>query len=195
MSNAILIKEVNNSPCIFNVDNATDIARLEALQAVKMAEEMAADIFGENAQYADIMNCSISANPDNPAFPFNVVFDSSKIPEKPKRELAAMAGLAMPSDKYIEFVLSLNDANAMWGPAPADGYFQINVRGGENVKTSIYLGFNSSQSLKNHMSSAKIGSGIASLSAFLPVRKGNMVPYWVQGSGVRGFFIYAEGTI
>ena len=54
MSNAILIKEVNNQPVIFNVDNAIDVARLEALQAVKMAEEMAADIFGENAQYADM---------------------------------------------------------------------------------------------------------------------------------------------
>lgn len=198
MSNAILIKEVNNQPVIFNVDNAIDVARLEALQAVKMAEEMAADIFGENAQYADILNSSISDNPDNPAFPFTVVFDSSKITAKPKRELAAMAGIAMPSAKYIDIPIVLNVLYPDLFIAPADGYIAIEVNNPEGASytspLSVYMEIFSNNN--ECWADRRIHTGIATLGCILPIRKGYEFKYWIKALhlGMCRFY-YAEGTI
>lgn len=129
--NTVLIKEVNNQPVIFNVDNAVDIANLEALQAVKMADDMVTSIFGQNSQYADNTTCTIMDNPDTPAFPFTVVFDSSKILPKPKRDLAEMARLAMPSQKYIEVAINWkttdNKTKYFNYTAQSNGYFQLYV--------------------------------------------------------------------
>lgn len=132
MSNTILIKEVNNNPVLFNVDNAVDEARLEALQAVKMAEEMAASVFGENAMYADNTTCIITDNPDNPAFPWDVAFDAAKIPEKPKRDTGTLASLAMP-DYESEIIVTLSKEGDIF-TAPVNGFFIAeNHASGEGV--------------------------------------------------------------
>lgn len=102
MSNTVLIKEVNNQPVIFNVDNAADGTALEQLGALKMPESLVEEIFGENARHADNTTCTITDNPDNAEFPFTVQFDSSKIPEKPKRNTETLAVIGMPGEKYID---------------------------------------------------------------------------------------------
>lgn len=196
MSNAILIKEVNNQPVIFNVDNAIDVARLEALQAVKMAEEMAADIFGENAQYADILNSSISDNPDNPAFPYAVIFDANKIPEKPKRELGTMAGICMPSEKYID----IPKKEGIIFQAPANGFVIVegNYNSPENGVNSCYLrnyGSDVSGALRPifiAISNSPPGYGVGGSIA---VKKGDYVGLATIKSIQLLRFVYAEGEI
>ena len=64
-------------PAILNVDNDTDGAVLEQLGAVKMPENLVAEIFGEQAEFADSTNCTITPNPDNPAFPYAVTFGAN----------------------------------------------------------------------------------------------------------------------
>ena len=88
------------------MDNETDGEAWEKLGAIRMPENMAAEIFGNNAKYADNTTCVITENPDNAEFPFNVQFDSSKIPAMPqtKRKLtdSYLAGIGMPpTKKYI----------------------------------------------------------------------------------------------
>lgn len=128
--NTVLIKEVKNQPVIFNVDNAVDAARLEALQAVKMAEDLVSSVFGEQSNFADNTTCLVSPNPDNPAFPL-VVFDSSKILPKPKRDLVEMARLALPSQKYIEVAINwktTDNTTRYFNYTPeSSGYFQLYV--------------------------------------------------------------------
>ena len=60
MNTATYIKEVNNTPVLFNIDNARDMANFEALQAIKMPENMANEIFGNNTRYADNTTCIIT---------------------------------------------------------------------------------------------------------------------------------------
>lgn len=130
MSNTVLIKEVNKTPFIFNVDNLTDEAALEALQALKMPASMASSIFGNRANNADNKTCIITPNPENSAFPFTVAFDASKIPAKPKRQTGIMAGLAMPSDYYIDVSIKIatqSNYEYFFEPftAPANGYMGV----------------------------------------------------------------------
>lgn len=194
MSNAILIKEVNNSPVIFNVDNAIDIANLEALQAVKMAEEMVNSIFGEQANFADNTTTVVAPNADNPQFPWNAVFDSSKILEKPKRKLGTMAGLAMPSNKYIDIAAKINAPSQVWGPAPADGFLVIDVGNAtSNTSVQIYAYINGERA---YTVDKRAFYGIAGLACTVPIRKGCTLTYWLKGTNINIFrFVYAEGEI
>ena len=170
MSNTILIKEVNNNPVLFNVDNAVDGARLEALQAVKMAEEMAASVFGENAMYADNTTCIITDNPDNPAFPWDVAFDAAKIPEKPKRDTGTLVGLAMP-DYESEIIVTLSKTGDIF-TAPANGFFIAeNHALGEGTIAVKVLDKNDNQKAfisNRYIFSNSGGAGFASIVVPLP---------------------------
>lgn len=200
MSNTVLIKEVNNSPVILNVDNAVDAARLEALQAVKMADDLVGSVFGENSRYADNTTCTISANQDNPAFPYNVVFDSSNIPEKPKRKLGTMAGIGMPSDKFISLNLSFNNKTAKY-TVPANGYLCIysavnnGPQGGPALRVYVY---NSSNFYKYEKAIGAWNVYGVFAGVLCPVKKGDIIKIDYSGNTASDLitrFIYAEGEI
>lgn len=189
MSNTIFIKEVNNQPVIFNVDNATDIARLEALQAVKMSDNLVRSVFGENSMYADNTTCTITDNPDNPAFPYNVTFNASKIIDTPKRYYGYLAQKAMPSNKYIQY---LNVESGNQYRAPANGYFVFYVNFGTND------GFCRLKWKSSMFASESRGVGIPVV--FIPVLKGQIViaTYSSDLTASRNtdlYFFYAYGEI
>lgn len=207
MSITALIKEVNNAPVIFNVDNLQDQQNLEALQAIKMPESMAAEIFGENAEYADSTTCAITENQDNPAFPYNIVFDSSKIPSKPKRNTAMLAQMAMPSEKFIEIALSLkpvSDNDYVYHyTAPADGYVHWYI-GHPKISSLCYIYIKPKELLADNLISmlrtaVRTAEG-TTLCLFLPVTKGFDVVFGVSYGTIsmassRAFFHYAKGAI
>lgn len=194
--NTVLIKEVNNQPVIFNVDNATDEARLKALQAVKMAKATAAEIFGDNIKYADNTTCTITDNPNNQKFPYTVVFDSSKIPSKPKRELGAMVGIGMPSENVIEYAMPANKEYKF--TAPANGY--VFLSGTISTLTGV-LTIKSSQGVTSIGRSTIHGTGNTNFSTWLPVHKDNLVSCYIGSysenkpivKNVFLKFIYAQG--
>lgn len=200
MSNTVLIKEVNNSPVIFNVDNAVDAARLEALQAVKMADDLVASVFGEQSNFADNTTCTISANQDNPAFPYNVTFNASKIIDTPKRYYGNLAGMGMPSDKFISLNLSFNNKTAKY-TAPANGYVCIYTavnngsQGGPTLRVYVY----------NYSNVYKYEKAIGAWNVYgvyagvlCPVKKGDIIKIAYSGNTADDLitrFIYAEGEI
>lgn len=198
--NTVLIKEVNNTPYIFNVDNAVDAERLEA---IKMPEAMVSEVFGENIQYADNTTCTITDNPDNPAFPFTAVFDSSKISSKPKRELGVMAGIGMPGTKFIDLNIPINNDDNMYPDfiAPADGY----ISAGTTSHTGTFVGIRpydaSITKPQDHYNDLAWGvsdgaPGYTSSSCLCPIRKGQKMFIHLQGEVVNYCkFYYAEGTL
>lgn len=203
MSNTILIKEVNNSPVIFNVDNAVDAARLEALQAVKMAEDLVVSVFGEQSNFADNTTCTITDNPDNPAFPFTAVFDSSKISSKPKRELGVMAGIGMPGSKFIDLNIPINNDDNMYPDfiAPADGYLSASTTGHNGTFVGIGPYDASITKPQDHYNDldrcvSDGAPGYTSSNCLCPIRKGQKAFIHLQGEVVNYCkFIYAEGEI
>lgn len=198
MNTATYIKEVNNTPVLFNIDNARDMANLEALQAIKMPENMVNEIFGNNIRYADNTTCVITENSGNAEFPFNVQFDSSKILAMPqtKRKLtdSYLAGLGMPSNKIIQFT----PYNDFAYTAPANGYIYV------CATKAIYnsggvLGLRILDENKNTIYSAE-GHDFTGFQAwhgcFLPIKKGYGCEFHIQNmKSPIGKFIYAEGEI
>lgn len=201
MNTATYIKEVNNTPVLFNIDNARDMANLEALQAIKMPENMANEIFGNNIRYADNTTCVITENPDNAEFPFNVQFDSSKIPAMPqtKRKLtdSYLAGIGMPAiKKYITINLPVVSGESTWNSAfydaPANGWAFIDAEpaAGKNCLVSV------SNFSNPVIRSTSSGSGGSSASAGIPIKKGECIHFVTHDTSARfGYFIYAEGKI
>lgn len=204
-SNAIYIYIRNNTPVILNVDNETDGAALEQLGTLKMPESMVTEIFGENVQYADNTNCTVTANPDNQEFPFTVAFDASKILAKPKRELGTMAGVCMPSDKYIDLVPNrTNSAISRDGyfTAPENGYLTVSGYCGSNItpiKTANVGEFDIAlDSLINiKQGTTYVGTHATVLiGCVIPVVKGKVYLFGSQGlSNIIERFYYAQGTI
>ncbi len=201
MNTATYIKEVNNTPVLFNIDNARDMANLEALQAIKMPENMANEIFGNNIRYADNTTCVITENPDNAEFPFNVQFDSSKIPAMPqtKRKLtdSYLAGIGMPAiKKYITINLPVLSGGSTWNgafyDAPANGWAFIDAEpaAGKNCLVSV------SNFSNPVIRSTSSGSGGSSASAGIPIKKGECIHFVTNDTSARfGYFFYAEGEI
>ena len=200
MNTATYIKEVNNTPVLFNIDNARDMANLEALQAIKMPENMANEIFGNNIRYADNTTCVITENSGNAEFPFNVQFDSSKILAMPqtKRKLtdSYLAGLGMPNlDKkiFIQFSPINNDKidySAAY-TAPANGW--VTVYGQvANIASKAYA-FAYAKSGDIRMTSASAAADVV-CTATIPVSKGSEVYLKTQRCWeVGAHFFYAQG--
>ncbi len=212
MNTATYIKEVNNTPVLFNIDNARDMANLEALQAIKMPVNMANEIFGDNIRYADNTPCIITENSGNAEFPFNVQFDSSKIPAKPQTERKLtenyLAGTGMPNnDKYINISLRLSseyDKNTYTAEftAPANGWIFVGARSyGSNVtvcRAGIYdlLNLPGTNDIPTIGQSTLSPPGGQLLMSMLPVRKGDVrFIYIVNCARFGSRFYYAEGEI
>lgn len=207
MNTATYIKEVNNTPVLFNIDNARDMANLEALQAIKMPENMANEIFGNNIRYADNTTCVITENPDNAEFPFNVQFDSSKILAMPqtKRKLtdSYLAGIGMPFlSKYINISLPapVNGYMEKEVVAPANGWFclrAINSNNGQECQVSIskLLGTMNPSGLDAIITASSFSknAGIAA-SVLMPILKGTSIKFFAVNSTHRfAKFYYAQG--
>ncbi len=200
MNTATYIKEVNNTPVLFNIDNAQDMANLEALQAIKMPENMANEIFGNNTRYADNTTCVITENPSNAEFPFNVQFDASKIMAKPQttRKLTEnyLAGLGMPNlDKKIFIQFSpINDVDySATYTAPANGWVTVYGRVA-NIATKAYA-LVLAQSGDIRMTSA-CGTADVVCTATIPVSKGRGVYLRTQSCwSIGAYFVYAQGEI
>lgn len=204
MSNTILIKEVNNVPVIFNVDNAADAARLEELQAVKMAEDLVVSVFGEQSNFADNTTCTITDNPDNAEFPYDVAFDASKIIEIPKRYYGNLAQMAMPSGKYIDYTSALGTSTSILKifTAPANGYFSLDalatqVNGFANMALTTTANVSDIDDSKKIMSiTSTYGVINGGMGCFLPIYKGQRVLVHIGNSRVKNFkFHYAQGEI
>lgn len=201
MSTTTYVKEVNNSPVIFNIDNAPDMENLEALQAIRMPENMANEIFGNNIRYADNTTCVITENPGNAEFPFNVQFDSSKIFAMPqtKRKLtdSYLAGIGMPATKkYITINIPVLSNEPHWNgtfyDAPANGWAFISAEpaAGKNCLVSV------SNFSNPVIRSTALGSGGSSASAGIPIKKGECIHFVTRDTSARfGYFFYAEGEI
>lgn len=204
MSNTIFIKEVNNTPYIFNVDNAVDAARLEALQAVKMAEDMITNIFGEQSNFADNTTCTISANQDNPAFPFAVNFDASKIIETPKRYYGYLAQMAMPSSHYIDYTSNFGTSTSISKvlTAPANGYISLSAittqaNGFANMCLVTTPNLSDIDDSKKYMVvTSTYGSINVGIGCYLPILKGQHVLVHTGNSRILWCrFYYAQGEI
>ena len=186
---------------ILNVDNETDGEAWEKLGAIRMPENMATEIFGENVKYADNTTCVITENPDNAEFPFNVQFDSSKIPAMPqtKRKLtdSYLAGIGMPATKkYITINLPVLSDGSTWNgafyDAPANGWAFISAEpaAGKNCLVSV------SNFSNPVIRSTALGSGGSSASAGIPIKKGECIHFVTRDTSARfGYFFYAEGEI
>lgn len=190
MSNAILIKEVNNQPVIFNVDNVIDAARLEALQAVKMAEDLVASVFGENSQYADNTTCTVTDNPANPAFPYDVTFDASKIIKKTKRNTGTLSGIGMPGDKVINITPGTG-VNYKY-IAPFNGYLTINCAAQNSAGyISLYV-----ENDKTDKKLYTVCHGPTGLSDYVPAKKGDPITInYRSATLIDCRFVLAEGEI
>lgn len=195
----------NGAPTILNVDNAADGAVLEQLGALKMPEAMASEVFGDNAQYADNTNCTITDNPDNAEFPYNVTFDSSKIMATPKRELGTMAGIGMPSTKFIDLNIPINNDDNMYPDfiAPADGYLSASTSGhyGTFVGLGPYDASITNPQEYFHYNNlywcvSDGAPGYTSSNCLCPIRKGQKAFIHLQGEVVNYCkFIYTQGEI
>lgn len=149
------------------MDNEVDGEALEKLGAIKMPEHMANEVFGNNVRYADNTTCIITENQDNPDFPFNVQFDSSKIPAKPQtqRKLtdSFLAGIGMPSGRTIN--LSAQPSGYRY-TAPYSGYVYANGLATEDGAFLIIHG----GGVGNQINAVK-NQG---MEVFLPVSKGTV---------------------
>lgn len=207
MNTATYIKEVNNTPVLFNIDNARDMANLEALQAIKMPENMANEIFGNNIRYADNTTCVITENPDNAEFPFNVQFDSSKILAMPQTERkltdSYLAGIGMPFlSEYINISLPapVNGYIEKEVVAPANGWFclrAINSNNGQECQVSIskLLGTMNPSDLDAIITASSFSknAGMAA-SVLMPILKGTSIKFFVVNATHRfAKFYYAQG--
>lgn len=185
----------NGTPTILNVDNAADAEFFESLGALKMPEAMAAEIFGNNIQYADNTTCTITDNPDNAEFPFAVNFDASKIIEKPKRQTGTLAGMAMPNNaRYIDISFVETDSyvyNAGF-TAPANGYVFVSGKVVDSPKKHI-----AGVHINNYDMSAHSNGTLADgCGCFLPVEKGNfMVLGAISMQNIQMRFYYAVGEL
>lgn len=190
MNTATYIKEVNNTPVLFNIDNARDMANLEALQAIKMPENMANEIFGNNIRYADNTTCVITENSGNAEFPFNVQFDASKIMAKPKttRKLTGnyLAMIGMPSGKIINIGAQ---PNGYTYTMPYSGYFYVRGISGSGGGNIILQG--GALEINNYVPFSNNG-----ISVCLPAIKGYRVVLYYSNITLTDVFLnIAKGEV
>ena len=168
---------------------------------------MAAEIFGNNAKYADNTTCVITENPDNAEFPFNVQFDSSKILAMPQTERkltdSYLAGIGMPFlSEYINISLPspVNGYIEKEVVAPANGWFclrAINSNHGQECQVSIskLLGTMNPSGLDAIITASSFSknAGIAA-SVLMPILKGTSIKFFVVNATHRfAKFYYAQG--
>ncbi|MDE5682434.1 MAG: hypothetical protein K2I05_08960 [Mailhella sp.] len=207
-ANPIYIYIAKGTPVILNVDNEVDGEALEKLGAIRMPESMADEIFGENAEYADNTTCIITQNPDNPDFPFNVQFDSSKIPAKPQtqRKLtdSYISKLGLPQTTKcinisLKFVPETSITTAHYTAnftAPASGWLFISgstVSGDNRVYASCFI---TEGKKGGYGMSSSFAASTGYCASLVPAIKG--VGYYLRiqhCDNISARFIYAEGEI
>lgn len=194
----------NGAPTIINVDNAADGQALEQFGAVKMPDAMVSEVFGENAMFADNQTCTITPNPNNAEFPFTVQFDSTKIPEKPKRNTGTIAKMAMPGADYIEMPVTFTKVddlhhNSNKLVAPANGYFVITagvppISGTHNAVTVAITDGTANNGIDLYDA---LHDEHLHISWIIPVVKGQFANIYCRGdpSSCMCKFIYAKGEI
>ncbi len=190
------------------MDNEADGEALEKLGAIRMPENMAAEIFGENVKYADNTTCVITENPSNAEFPFNVQFDASKIMAKPQTDKlltdSYMSKLGFPqTTNYINipltFVPSSTGANykgyyAATYTAPANGWMYIagNAAGDATIYSSSYV----AESKRIYGMSSSFAASLGFCASLVPALKGIRYDLRIQHcNNISARFIYAQGEI
>ena len=208
MNTATYIKEVNNTPVLFNIDNARDMANFEALQAIKMPENMANEIFGNNTRYADNTTCIITENSGNAEFPFNVQFDASKIMAKPQTDKlltdSYMSKLGFPQiTNYINIPLTyvpienLHNFTGYYAAnftAPANGWIYIagNATGTDSIYSSSYV----TESKRIYGMSSSFAAPTGYCASLVPAIKRVGYDLRIQHcNNITARFIYAQGEI
>ncbi len=186
------------TPTILNVDNEADGEVLEKLGAIRMPESMVSEIFGNNAKYADNTTCVITEHPENAEFPFNVRFDSSKIPAMPQtqRKLtdSYLAGLGMlNSAKHIDIQFSYNPESKRYHAnftASANGWAHVFGQANETNASysTVWLHVGSV------FASSNAGAPNIVCGVVLPVSKGQSFIAGTQNcKNIKAQFFYAIG--
>ncbi len=189
-----------------NVDNEADGEALERLGAIRMPESMAAEIFGNNAKYADNTTCVITENSGNAEFPFNVQFDSSKIMAKPQTDKlltdSYMSKLGFPqTTNYINipltFVPETGTTTAHYAAnftAPANGWIYIagNATGTDSIYSSSYV----TESKRIYGMSSSFAAPTGFCASLVPAIKRVGYDLRIQHcNNITARFIYAQGEI
>ncbi len=204
----IYIYIANGAPAILNVDNEADGEAWERLGAIRMPENMATEVFGNNAKYADNTTCVITENPDNAEFPFNVRFDSSKIMAKPKTDKlltdSYMSKLGFPqTTNYINIPLTyvptenLHNFTGYYAAnftAPANGWIYIagNATGTDSIYSSSYV----TESKRIYGMSSSFAAPTGFCASLVPAIKGVGYDLRIQHcNNITARFIYAQGEI
>ena len=105
--------------------------------------------------------------------------------KKLKVDTAAVAGLAMPSNKYVNLTLGENNSKYI---APADGYFAITAQLTKNNGSVAMFANNIYNYAFNSFSGAWLGT-------FIPIKKGATMVIQYQDIKATVFaFVYAEGS-
>ncbi len=188
------------------MDNEADGEAWEKLGAIRMPENMAAEIFGNNAKYADNTTCVITENSGNAEFPFNVQFDASKIPVKPQTDKlltdSYMSKLGFPqTTNYINipltFVPETSTTTAHYTAnftAPASGWLFVSgntISGNNRIYSSCFI----SESKKRvYGMSSSFAAPTGYCASLVPAIKG--VGYYLRiqhCDNISARFIYAQG--
>ena len=190
------------------MDNEADGEAWERLGAIRMPENMATEVFGNNAKYADNTTCVITENPDNAEFPFNVRFDSSKIMAKPKTDKlltdSYMSKLGFPqTTNYINIPLTyvptenLHNFTGYYAAnftAPANGWIYIagNATGTDSIYSSSYV----TESKRIYGMSSSFAAPTGFCASLVPALKGIRYDLRIQHcNNISARFIYAQGEI
>ncbi len=204
----IYIYIANGAPAILNVDNEADGEALEKLGAIRMPENMASEIFGNNAKYADNTTCVITEDPDNAEFPFNVQFDASKIMAKPQTDKlltdSYMSKLGFPQiTNYINIPLTyvpienLHNFTGYYAAnftAPANGWIYIagNATGTDSIYSSSYV----TESKRIYGMSSSFAAPTGYCASLVPAIKRVGYDLRIQHcNNITARFIYAQGEI
>lgn len=165
-----------------------------------MPENLVTEVFGKNARYADSTNTTVTPNPDNAEFSYNVTFDSSKIPEKPKRNTNSLVRIGMPSDKFIDINIAINNRDVFY--CPEDGYISASIFSRTGGAIAVVVSDSNNFDESNFAWKDYKWAGVtatpqySSLAVLVPVKKNQYVYIHLQGETSHYCkFIYAEGTI
>ena len=190
------------------MDNEADGEALEKLGAIRMPENMASEIFGNNAKYADNTTCVITEDPDNAEFPFNVQFDASKIMAKPQTDKlltdSYMSKLGFPQiTNYINIPLTyvpienLHNFTGYYAAnftAPANGWIYIagNATGTDSIYSSSYV----TESKRIYGMSRSFAAPTGYCASLVPAIKRVGYDLRIQHcNNITARFIYAQGEI
>ena len=208
MDNSYIYIYSERRAAILNVDNEADGEALEKLGAIRMPENMASEIFGNNAKYADNTTCVITEDPDNAEFPFNVQFDASKIMAKPQTDKlltdSYMSKLGFPQiTNYINIPLTyvpienLHNFTGYYAAnftAPANGWIYIagNATGTDSIYSSSYV----TESKRIYGMSSSFAAPTGYCASLVPAIKRVGYDLRIQHcNNITARFIYAQGEI